>query len=182
MIFVTDAVGRCIFVSNDWHRLTGQSVADALGWGWLQRAHIDDRTVVTQTIEAAVAAAAEFTIRYRLLNPQNLPRWVSTGGVPSFGMEDNRFIGYLGSITEMTTGSTDTISAYGNVERFMPPTPHPNTMPSCKLDLVADHLLLAHALIEEDGGKNAMPALRETLFEVGRALAARTLKPGRPLN
>lgn len=182
MIFVTDAVGRCVFVSNDWQRLTGQSVPDALGWGWLQRTHVDDRTTVMETIEAAVAAAAEFTIRYRLLCPQDKPRWVGTGGVPSFGMEENRFIGYLGSITEITEGATDTISAYGNVERFIPPAPHPNTLPSCKLDLVADHLLLAHSLIEQDGGKSAMPALREALFEVGRALAARTLKPDRSLN
>lgn len=182
MIFVTDAIGECIFVSMDWQRLTGQCVADALGWGWMQRVHLDDRATVVETTKAAAAAAAEFTVRYRLMTPENTPRWVGAGGVPSFGMGDQRFIGYLGSVIELAGGATDTIAAYGNIERFIPPTPHLNTRPSCKLDLVADHLLAAHSLIEEDGGKNAMPALREALFQVGLALAARTLKPDRPLN
>lgn len=97
-------------------------------------------------------------------------------------MEGCRFIGYLGSITELAAGATDIIGAYGNVERFVPPTPHLNTMPSCKLDLVADHLLLAHSLIEQDGGKHALPFLRLALFEVGRALAARAPNPERSLN
>lgn len=138
--------------------------------------------VVVETFEAAVTKAAEFSVRYRLLGPADTPRWVGAGGVPSFGMSDHRFIGYLGSITQIAEGAADTIRAYGTADRFVPPTPHLNTSPSSQLDLVADHLILAHSLIEQDGGKRALPFLRLALFEVGRELAARVPHPDRPLN
>ncbi|MCJ2121102.1 hypothetical protein MKL11_00785 [Methylobacterium sp. J-077] len=133
-------------------------------------------------MDAALWTVAEFSMRYRLLKTDGALRWVGTGGVPSFGIEGNRFIGYLGSITELAEGATDTITAYGNVERFVPPVPHPATMPSCTLDLIADHLILAHSLIEGDGGKEALPDLRRALFKIGQALAARTKQQVRTVN
>lgn len=182
MIFVTDEAGQCVYASGEWADLTGQQVGHAMGRGWLERVHPDDRTIVVETIDTALASAAEFSVRYRLLGPSGTPRWVGAGGVPSFGISDHRFIGYLGSITEIAGTATDIVGAYGNVEHFVPPTPHSNTMPSCKLDLVADHLILAHSLIEQDGGKEALPFLRQALFTVGRALAARTPDLRRSLN
>ncbi|MDP4026121.1 hypothetical protein Q8W71_26185 [Methylobacterium sp. NEAU 140] len=48
-------------------------------------------------------------------------------------------------------------------------------MPIDTLDLVADHLIIAHSLIEEGDGTNAMLlGVRMALLEVGLALAART--------
>jgi PAS domain S-box-containing protein len=182
LIFVADATGQCIYVSRDWHTFTGQDVADALGQGWLDRVHPDDRSIVRSTRAAAIQAAAEYSLRYRLMTSEGTFRWVGSGGVPSFGPPDKRFIGYLGTITELAEGATDTILAYGNVERFAPPPPHPATLPSSDLDLVADHLILAHSLVEKDGGKEALPDLREALFKIGRALAARMRQGRRPLN
>lgn len=46
-------------------------------------------------------------------------------------------------------------------------------MPASRLDQVADHLILAHSLIEADGGKEALPDLRSALFKIGKALADR---------
>ena len=182
MIFVTDSAGQTIHASSEYENLTGRSVESALGRGWLNCVHPEDRPIVERTLEEALSTVSEFSIRYRLIRPSGSYRWVGVGGIPSIGPPGCTFIGYLGSLTEIADEAIDGIQAYGNVERFIPPPPHPNTTPSCKLDLVADHLLLAHSLIEEDGGKNVMPALREALFEVGRALAARTLRPSRPLN
>lgn len=182
MIFVTDAQGQCIHISREWMVVTEQEPAAALGRGWVACVHPDDIKTVTDTIDAARVTAAEFSVRYRLLKPDGTARWFGAGGLPSFGMEGGRFIGYLGSITALAEGATDTITAYGNVERFVPPSPHASTTPSCALDLVADHLLMAHALIEKDGGKEALPDLRRALFKIGVALAARTKEDPRRLN
>ncbi|MCJ2021805.1 PAS domain-containing protein [Methylobacterium sp. E-065] len=173
MIFVTDAAGACVYTSGEWTTLTGQEIGDALGCGWLARVHPGDRPVVEDTMADAVRKAAEFSVRYRLLRTDGSSRWVGAGGVPSFGMIGDGFVGHLGTVTELAAGAMDTIGAYGNVERFVPPAPHRNTMPGCQLDLVADHLILAHSLIEDDGGKEALPDVRNALFKVGRALAAR---------
>ena len=182
MIFVTDTAGQCVHTSREWTALTGQEMREAIGRGWLDRVHPDDRKTVTDTLDIAIKSAAEFSIRYRMLAPDGTPCWVGSGGVPSFGMEDHRFIGYLGSITMLAQGATDTISAYGNVERFVPPTPHPATTPSDTLDLIADHLLLAHTMIETGEGSEALPDLRRALFKIGQALAARTKRQIRSLN
>lgn len=174
MIFVTDAAGQCIHVSEEWTALTGQPTDEALGRRWLDRVHPKDRAIVADTIDEAIVSAAEFSVRYRLLDPDDAPRWVGGGGLPSFGVPDNIFIGYLGSITELAEGATNVIAAYGNVERFIPPAAHPATLPGDHLDLIADHLILVHALIEDDGVKAALPSVKMALFEVGVALAART--------
>jgi PAS domain S-box-containing protein len=173
MIFVTDVRGSCTYASPEWTTLTGQEVAEALGHGWLARVHPADRTVVAGTMAAAVRRGEEFSVRYRLLMPDGTLRWVGAGGVPSFGVHGDTFIGHLGTVTELAAGATDTITAYGSIERFVPPPPHPNTMPNSRLDQVADYLILAHSLIEVDGGKEALPDLRNALFKIGRALAAR---------
>ena len=182
MIFVTDATGQTIHTSSNWPELTGQSVKDSLGKGWLQCVHPEDREIVEQTLHEALSNVSEFSIRYRLIKPSGNYRWVGVGGVPSIGPPDYTFIGYLGSLTEIAGGATLGHQAYGNVERFVPPPPHPATMPSCTLDLVADHLILAHSLIEGDGGKEALPDLRRALFKIGQALAARTKQRVRTLN
>lgn len=173
MIFVTDPLGRCVHISRDWPKLTGQEVADALGFGFFDCIHPDDREIIRAARTEATRTASEYSLRYRLMRPDNTYRWVGAGGVPSFG-SDGVFIGYLGSITELAEGATDTITAYANVERFAPPKPHPATMPSCNLDLIADYLILAHSLIEKAGATDALPDLRAALFKIGRALAMRT--------
>ena len=120
----------------------------------------------------ATQQGAEFNVRYRLLKPDDTCRWVAAGGVPSFGLLGDAFAGYLGTITELAEGATDTIRAYGKVERFRPPAPYQTTTPASALDRVADHLIMAHSLIEDDGGKRALPDLRKALFKIGQALAA----------
>ena len=66
---------------------------------------------------------------------------------------------------------TDIRDDYGRL--IPPPTP---VAPAAAdhLDQIADCLILAHSLIEEDGGRDALPDVRKALFKIGRALAART--------
>ncbi|TXM94383.1 PAS domain-containing protein [Methylobacterium sp. WL103] len=171
MIFLTDAAGQCVYASSEWAKLTGQEIKDALGRGSLARVHPDDRSTVEDIINQATQQGAEFNVRYRLLKPDDTCRWVAAGGVPSFGLLGDAFAGYLGTITELAEGATDTIRAYGKVERFRPPAPYQTTTPNSALDRVADHLIMAHSLIEDDGGKRALPDLRNALFKIGQALA-----------
>ena len=173
MIFVTDADGQTIHTSSDWPSLTGQSVEASLGLGWLDCVHPEDRTIVERTLKGALSKISEFSIRYRLVKPCGKYRWVGVGGVPSIGPPDYTFIGYLGSLTEIAEGATAEMQAYGNIERFIPPPTHLATIASDHLDQIADYLILAHSLIEQDGAQSALPGLKFALFEVGCALASR---------
>ncbi|MCJ2033261.1 PAS domain-containing protein [Methylobacterium sp. J-068] len=179
MIYLTDAAGQCVYTSAEWEKLTGQGCEETRGRGWLVRVHPDNRAIVERILDDAAQRAAEFNIRYRLLKPDDTCRWIAAGGVPSFGARGDAFVGYIGTITELAEGAVDTIGAYGKVERYRAPAPHPATMPSDALDLVADHLLIAHSLIEAGSRMDALADIRKALFKVGQALAERMSEKGR---
>ncbi|AWN47699.1 diguanylate cyclase [Methylobacterium terrae] len=174
MIFTTDSSGSLSHISPEWTTLTGQEITAAAEGGWLACVHEADRGTVQEVFTTAAATVSEFSVRFRLCFADGSVRWVGAGGVPSYGPPDRTFIGYLGSVIEIASGASDAAGAYGNIGRYLPPPTHPTTMPGDSLDRIADHLIMAHSLIEEDGGKPALPALRAALFEIGRALARRT--------
>jgi hypothetical protein len=49
--------------------------------------------------------------------------------------------------------------------------------PSNHLELVADHLLMAHGFIEQDHAKEMLPVLREALLTAGKLLARNITAP-----
>ena len=177
MIFSTDASGRFIHLGGEWAEITGQDRSTALGLGWLERIPETDRAVVQGVFTQAAAGANEFSVRFRLRFVDGSLRWIGAGGLPSFGPPDSTFLGYLGSMIEMTPSAADGMMAYGHVGRYVPPPAHLSTAPHDHLDLIADHLIIAHSLIEGDGAQSALPGLRAALFEVGRAIARRSHEP-----
>lgn len=177
MIFVADAIGNCMHIGREWETLTGQPISEALGLGWTACLHPEDLGIVRQVIDTAAASASEFSLRYRLVQADGQLCWVAAGCIPSFGPADATFQGYFGSLSKLAEGTATELRAYGNVGQYVPPPNHSVTAPADHLDRIADHLILAHSLIEEDGVKAALPGLREALFQVGRALAARQASP-----
>ncbi|MDI3283756.1 ATP-binding protein [Polyangium sp. 15x6] len=101
IIWVTDATGSCDYVNATWQRLTGQSEEEALGSGWLEPFHPEDRPRVGKIFETAVAAHEPFTFEYRLRMPDGSYRWFLDYGVPRLG-EDGTFLGHIGSCTDIT--------------------------------------------------------------------------------
>ncbi|WP_163005958.1 PAS domain-containing protein [Methylobacterium brachiatum] len=177
---MTDASGSLYHLSPEWTKLTGQELVDAAGLGWLSCLHRDDQEIVKGLYAQAAASVSEFSVRFRLHFANGSTRWIGAGGVPSFGPPDHTFIGYLGSMIELAPKSSDTMRAYGSIGRYLPPPTHSATMSEDNLDQIADHLIIAHSLMELDGGKPALPALRQAMFEVGRALARKIQPKSKP--
>ncbi|MCJ2084051.1 PAS domain-containing protein [Methylobacterium sp. J-090] len=171
MIFAIDPIGALSHISQEWTNLTGQTVAAALDQGWLACVHDQDRPVVRDVLSRAAERTSEFSVRFRLCSTDGSRRWIGAGGVPSFGPPDRTFLGYLGSMTELAPDPANALQTYGQIGRFVPPPTHPATTTSDHLESIADHLLIANAMIEDDGAKAALPGLRQALYEVGRALA-----------
>jgi len=101
IIWTVDVAGSCEYVNATWQRLTGQSLEDALGRGWLDPIHPDDRPGSAETFTAAVAAIEPFTLEYRLRLADGSYRWFLNHGVPRRG-EDGSYLGYIGSCTDIT--------------------------------------------------------------------------------
>ncbi len=100
-IFRTDENGATTYVNPAWCRLSGLSVEEALGDGWLSAVHPDDREVLIRGWrEASGRARASFS-DYRLVRADGTVVWVMGQAIPETNLE-NQVVGYIGTITDIT--------------------------------------------------------------------------------
>jgi PAS domain S-box-containing protein len=100
LLWVTEADGRCSFMSRGWYDFTGQPEGQALGFGWLEMVHPDDRERAEQVFREANLARAPFSLDYRLQTPGGY-RWAIDSARPRFaGGEGGEFLGYIGSVID----------------------------------------------------------------------------------
>jgi PAS domain S-box-containing protein len=100
MLWITEADGSCSFLSRGWQEFTGQTEAEALGFGWLNVTHPDDRARAESVFRRANAQREAFANDYRLRRADGEYRWVIDAGRPRCD-EDGRFLGYIGSVIDV---------------------------------------------------------------------------------
>jgi PAS domain S-box-containing protein len=100
MMWVTDQNGHCTYLNRSWYEFTGQTEAEAEGFGWLEAAHPDDKALAEKAFVDANAARAPFRIEYRLRREDGHYRWAIDTAAPRFGSEGN-FLGYVGSVIDI---------------------------------------------------------------------------------
>lgn len=174
MIFVTAADGMVTYVSPEWCAFTGRDAGSATQHGWLDAVHPEDRETAVNFLRSARDHQSEYSFRHRLRRADGSYAWVAGGAVPSFGPPGRSFLGYFGSLTEISPSGSEPLTAYGTLGRFVPPPMKPAMRSGSTLELVADHLLMAHGLIEEDGAREMLPVLRQALMVAGKLLALGT--------
>ena len=99
MLWVTQPDGACSFLSRAWYEFTGQTEGSALGAGWLDAVHPDDRAPRTRRSPRPMPRAA-FAIEYRLRRHDGaiVGSSIPVGPVSS----RRRFMGYVGSVIDIT--------------------------------------------------------------------------------
>lgn len=100
MMWVTDPNGYCTYLNRTWYEFTGQSEEEALGYGWLDATHPDDKPPVELAFIAANAAQAPFRAEYRLRQADGTYRWTIDAASPRFGV-DGAYLGYVGSVIDI---------------------------------------------------------------------------------
>ena len=100
VIWVTDADGACTFLNAAWYRTTGQTEAQALGFGWLDATHPDDRLRSQDEFLEANAARRPFRLEYRLRQADGAYRWSIDAAAPRFDA-DRTFLGYVGTVMDI---------------------------------------------------------------------------------
>jgi PAS domain S-box-containing protein len=101
MMWITDADGQCTYLNKSWYDFTGQAEADALGLGWTDAVHPEDRDAARRIFTESSAARTEFRIEYRLRRRDGEYRWAIDAASPRFSGEDE-FLGYIGSVIDIT--------------------------------------------------------------------------------
>lgn len=101
MMWVTDAAGHCTYLNRGWYEFTGQRQEQALGFGWLDATHPDDRAEAERVFLEANAARLPFRIEYRLRRADGAYRWAIDAAAPRF-TQQGEYLGYVGSVIDIT--------------------------------------------------------------------------------
>ncbi len=76
-IFLTDCSGSCTYVNQSWIELTGLNAAKAMGPGWADAIHPEDRLRVWKCWNNAVEKEEVFNLDFRFQKPAGDSVWIS---------------------------------------------------------------------------------------------------------
>ena len=100
ILWITESDASCSFVSRGWYDYTGQSEEQALGLGWLDAVHPDDRDETRRIFLDANTRHEPFSLDYRLRRSGGEYGWTLAAGRPRFNTEGN-FVGFIGSVIDI---------------------------------------------------------------------------------
>ena len=100
-IFYTNAEGKTTYVNSKWCEISGLSFKDALGFGWINAVHPDDRMKLLDDWEKSVKTFSDSMIDYRFIRNDGSIAWVIGKAVPETNLS-GKIIGYIGTIIDIT--------------------------------------------------------------------------------
>jgi PAS domain S-box-containing protein len=100
-IFRTRPDGYTTYVNPKWVRLAGISAERAMGDGWLDALHPDDREKIKAGWQSTTKKHDVSVEEYRFLRPNGTIVWVMGQAIPEFDASNN-IVGYVGTITDIT--------------------------------------------------------------------------------
>lgn len=100
-VFKTLPNGKTTYVNNRWSEISGVSCSQALNDDWLNAVHPDDVTRLIENWNMDVLHESVSNSEYRFLHSDGSVKWVLGQAVPELN-SDNKVIGYVGTITDIT--------------------------------------------------------------------------------
>ncbi|MBO0932296.1 PAS domain-containing sensor histidine kinase [Fibrella aquatilis] len=100
MIWETEPDGYCSYLNRRWYELTGQTKEEALGFGWLNATHPDDRDETSRLFLEANAQQAPFNALYRLRQADGTYRWSVDKASPRVAA-DGTYEGMIGTVVDI---------------------------------------------------------------------------------
>jgi diguanylate cyclase (GGDEF)-like protein/PAS domain S-box-containing protein len=100
-VFASDAEGGCTYVNERWQQIYGLSAASALGSGWAQALHPDDRQLVFREWQRCAELKLEFDLEFRVQRGDASVRTVRSRARPVLdGLE--RVQSFVGTVEDVT--------------------------------------------------------------------------------
>lgn len=100
-IFQTDPQGATTYVNRRWTEITGLPAEQALGDGWLQAVHPEDREHLARGWEEASRTGRSSRADYRFVRPDGTVVWVIGQSIAVKDGSD-RSLGFVGTTTDIT--------------------------------------------------------------------------------
>src|SRR6185369_17249935 len=100
-VWMSDTEGGCTYTNKYWLEMTGRTLEQESGDGWLDSVHVADRSGFMDAFLRAFQVREGFRIEYRLRRHDGQYRWFIDTGVPRYG-SDGAFHGYVGGCVDIT--------------------------------------------------------------------------------
>jgi PAS domain S-box-containing protein len=100
-LIVTDARGRCRYANERWLQMAGVTLDEALGDGWVNSLHPDDRERIAAAWYGSVDGGVDWDLEYRFKTPAGKTVWV-LGVASTLRDEQGRVTGYIAANFDIT--------------------------------------------------------------------------------
>ena len=124
-IFRTRSDGYTTYVNPRWCEISGIASHEALGDGWLQGVHPEDKHSLAEGWKQATNQQQRSTIEYRFIRPNGQQIWVLGVAVPELSPE-GKPRGYIGTVIDITKrklAEKELIQSHENFRRTMDESP-----------------------------------------------------------
>jgi PAS domain S-box-containing protein len=98
---MSDADGLFYYFNRQWLQVTGRSLDEEVGSGWLDSVHPDDAIRCMHVFLEALRQRESFQMEYRIRRQDGEYRWFLDTGVPRYG-SDGAFHGYVGGCVDIS--------------------------------------------------------------------------------
>ncbi len=100
-IYLTDAKGDCVYVSEHWCKMAGLTVDEAKGTGWVMGIYLEDREKIKEAWYKMVSSKGHWEEEYRFQDKKGKITWVYGVAVPSY--DANGVVnGYIGTNVDIS--------------------------------------------------------------------------------
>ncbi len=100
-IFRTDADGLCTYINDRYCLISGLTPEAAIGQGWQQGMHPDDRDWVIAQWQQFIQDQGPFGLEYRFQRPDGTVTWVYGQSVAELNAQ-GQVVGYVGTVTDIS--------------------------------------------------------------------------------
>ena len=175
--YTATADGACDYLSDQWTRYTGQPAAEALGDGWLQALHPQDRPLAASAWTQAVRDGNRFAAEFRLQRRDGGCGWFQSQAsmIPAAGSVPARWIGGIHDIHELKQAQEALRGADRQKDDFLATLAHELRNPLAPLRTGLDLLKKADASTDQRRVRdimgrqlNHMVRLVDELLDVAR--------------
>ncbi len=99
--FMTDIGGRCTWTNPRYHAICGFTAEEALGNGWMNFIHPDDRREVVDAWAFITRSGREFSREFRFQRTDGSIRWVHLRSAPMLSSK-GELMGHVGTVEDIT--------------------------------------------------------------------------------
>jgi two-component system, cell cycle sensor histidine kinase and response regulator CckA len=115
-IYVTDPLGDCRYTNPAYQRISGLTQQQALGKGWSEAIHRDDRERVFREWYAAAQQRTPFRSEHRFAHRDGTLVWTRVNAAEI--LADNQLVGYVGLVEDITEHTAAQTALRESEERY----------------------------------------------------------------